>query len=113
MARAKGDRQMEQTERHTRAVQELIEQARTLAAEYGDEVAAAVKAATEEPLDPERARQLYTRVIKILRAAEGVDVEGDATVAEQIRREVDEIVSSTKRPRAKDTRANSKGPGFV
>lgn len=92
---------METTDERKRAVQELLEQARTLAAEYGDEVAAAVKAATEKPLEPERARRLYTRVIKILRAAEGVDVDGDAGVAEQIKREVEAVVGSVARPRAK------------
>jgi hypothetical protein len=91
--------EMQKTDNRKRAVRELIEQARTLAAEYGDEVAAAVKAATEEPLEPVRARRLYTRVIKILRAAEGVDVEDDAAVAEQIRREVDAVVGSVQRPR--------------
>lgn len=90
---------MEKTDNRKRAVQELLEQAGTLAAEYGEEVAAAVKAATEEPLDPVRARQLYTRVIKILRGAEGVDVEGDTVVAAQIRREVEAVVGSVRRPR--------------
>jgi hypothetical protein len=99
---------MEKTKNRKRAVEELIEQARTLAAEYGDEVTAAVKAATEEPLDPERARRLYARVIKILRAAEGIDVEDDADVAEQIRREVETVVRSVKRPRA-----NGDGLTFV
>jgi hypothetical protein len=99
---------MEMTGNRKRVVQELLEQARTLADEYGDEVAAAVKAAIEEPLDPGRARQLYTRVIKILRTAEGIDVEGDTTVAEQIRREVEAVVSSASRPHV-----NGEGLTFV
>jgi len=91
---------MEKTETSKRAFRELIDQAQTLAAEYGDEVEAAVRAAVEEPLDPVRARRLYTRVIKILRAAEGVDVEDDAAVAEQIRNEVEAVIGSIERPHA-------------
>lgn len=93
--------QMEKTQNRRRAVQELLDQARTLAADYGDEVVAAVKAAADEPLEPARARRLYMRVIKILRMAEGADAEHDAAVAEQIRLEVEAIVGSVRRPVAK------------
>lgn len=92
---------MDKTNRQKYAIEELIEQARALASEYGKEVAAAVKAATEEPLDEARARLLYTRVIKILRAGDDADLETDGALAEQIRSEVEAIVGSVKRPSLK------------
>src|SRR5262245_58809552 len=98
---------MEKTETTKRVVRELIEQAETLAAEYGKDVEAAVKAAVVEPLDEVRARKLYTRLISILRAAEGVDVENDAAVAEQIRNEVDEVIASVERPHTNGRRVKS------
>lgn len=81
-------------------VRELIERALVLSEDCGDEVEAAVHAAASQPLDVDRARRLYTRVLEILR---GVDVDrlsdGERSrIAEEVRREAEEIVNSVSRP---------------
>jgi hypothetical protein len=87
------------SEQRKRLVRELLEQAQTLAADYGDEVEAAVKAAIEEPLDAERARRLYTRIITLIRSADGAP---ESELAGAVRREVDEIVAAVARPASGD-----------
>jgi len=81
-------------------VRELIESALVLSEDCGEEVEAAVHAAASQPLDVDRARRLYTRVLEILR---GVDVDrlsdGERSrIAEEVRREAEEIVNSLSRP---------------
>lgn len=84
------------------AVEELIESATALSEEYGDEVEEAVRMAAEHPLDAERAHRLYTRILEILRGIDGdARSEADrAAIAEEVRREVDEIVAAVDRPAA-------------
>lgn len=81
---------------------ELIESATVLSADHGEEVEAAVRLAAEQPLDEDRARSLYTRILGILRAhnADELDNRERAEIADQIRAEVEEIVASVKRPPA-------------
>jgi hypothetical protein len=81
-------------------VRELIERAVTLSTDYGPEIEAAVKAAADAPLDPDRARRLYTRVLEILRGADADNLTEDerATMAEEVAREVEELVAAVPRP---------------
>lgn len=81
------------------AIEELIDSATTLSEGYGAEVERAVRAAREHPLDEDQARRLYARIVRILRTQDGEpgDDERDR-LAEEIRREVDEIVASVERP---------------
>ena len=82
------------------AVRELIEQALTLAADYGKEVEAAVRAASEEPLDTVRAERLYRRLLGILRGIDRTDIsERERTaLVSTIDEEVAHIVNSVERP---------------
>lgn len=81
------------------AVGELIDSAVALSEDYGGEVEEAVRAARECPLDAERARRLYTRILEILRGHDSDITEDErAEIAEEVRREVEEIVASVDRP---------------
>lgn len=82
------------------AVEELIESATALSEEYGAEVEEAVRLASEHPLDAECAHRLYTRILGILRGIDDAALsEADRTaVADEVRREVAEIVASVDRP---------------
>lgn len=82
------------------ALAEIIEQATVLSEDYGDEVREAVLLAAEEPLDPQRAERLWTRIISILRTSgRDLDEAAMARVAEQVRTEVRSVVQSVGRPR--------------
>lgn len=82
------------------AVEELIKSATALSEDHGTEVEEAVRAAVERPLDAERARRLYTRIVEILHDIDGETLSGTgrAAVAEDVRREVEEVVASVDRP---------------
>lgn len=84
------------------AVRELLEEALTLSEDHGPDVEAAVRAAAEEPLDPERATRLYTRVITLLREYEaGTLSEPERSeLAEKVRSEVAGVVEAVSRPMA-------------
>lgn len=93
------------TEKHemdASVVQDLLEQAVTLSQDYGEEVAAAVRAAVDTPLDANRARKLYTRLLGILRGVDsgGLSEAQRRELAEAVRREVDGLVAAVTRPRA-------------
>jgi hypothetical protein len=83
------------------AVEELLEQAVTLSADYGEDVEAAVRAATEEPLDAARAERLYTRLLTILRRPGGkkLSKREQKKLAEEVAEEVKTIVQGVERPR--------------
>jgi len=93
---------MHNMEVNKEAVRELVEQALTLAADYGDEVEAAVRAAAEEPLDSARAERLYRRLLGILRGVDSADLSGNdrAALVAEIDEEVAHIVNSVERPAA-------------
>ena len=80
---------------------EMIEAATVLSEDHGEQVAVAVREAREHPLDDVRARRLYTRILKILRGHDGTELtdEGSDRIADEVRAEVDKIVSSVERPR--------------
>jgi len=81
------------------AIEELVDSATTLSEDFGVEVEAAVRSAREHPLDARRARSLYTKILTILRAREcDLSDEERAAVAEEVNREVEEIVGSVERP---------------
>jgi hypothetical protein len=85
----------------TSAVEELISSAETLSGDFGAEVEQAVKAAREHPLDAVSARTLYTKILVLLRAPDGELAEGDRQkLAEEVRGEVEKIVTSVDRPSA-------------
>lgn len=48
-------------------VEDLLDRALELSKDYGEEVAAAVRVAAEQPLDAETATRLYTRILEMLR----------------------------------------------
>lgn len=79
---------------------ELIDIATVLSEDHGKEVAVAVREARERPLDEARARRLYTRILAILRGhnAAGLSEEDREQIAEDVRAEVEKIVSSVDRP---------------
>ena len=77
-------------------VEALLEQVDALAADYGTEVAEAVRLGREHPLDADIARRLYTRILMILRGANN----DDSAVAAEISAEVDTMVESVERPAA-------------
>jgi hypothetical protein len=80
-------------------IEELVDSITTLSEDFGAEVEKAVRAARERPLDASRARHLYTRILEILRTHNGdLTDEERADVAEEVRREVNEIVASADRP---------------
>ncbi|MDP9384730.1 MAG: hypothetical protein M3P50_05795, partial [Actinomycetota bacterium] len=84
------------------AVADLVESATALSQDHGELVEQAVREASTYPLDAERARRLYTRILTILRTHDGgglSDVER-ARLADEVMREVDEIVGSVHRPAA-------------
>jgi hypothetical protein len=83
----------------------LIEQAETLAADYGNLVQEAVRAARDEPLGDEDARRLFVRILTILRTTgRELDPTQSAALAEQIR---DEAASLTANRRIRADRAGS------
>src|SRR5579862_4564446 len=96
---------MQNMEINKDAVRELVEQALTLAAEYGNEVEAAVRAAADEPLDSVRADRLYRRLLGILRGVDSAElsVEDRAALVSEIDDEVKHIVNSVNRPTAPAT----------
>ncbi len=81
---------------------ELIESATVLSADHGEEVEEAVRLAAEQPLDEDRARSLYTRILEILRfhGAGDLDSRERAKLSEQVRAEVLSLVGSVDRPPA-------------
>ena len=83
-------------------IAELIDDATVLSEDHGEEVAVAVREAKERPLDEARARQLYTRILEILRGHDtaGLTALDREQIAETVRAEVEEIVASVKRPAA-------------
>ena len=83
------------------ALTELIESATVLSEDHGELVSVAVREAVEHPLDEERAQRLYTRILKILRGhdAEGFTDADRARIADEVRAEVEKVVSSVKRPK--------------
>lgn len=83
------------TERLAEGLDMLIEQAEALSADYAEVVQNAVHAAKDEPLTDEEARQLFVRILTILRTT-GRDLDADesARVAEQIRSEANDLVSA-------------------
>src|SRR4051812_44001898 len=84
------------------AIEALMEAATVLSESHGDLVADAVREAREHPLDEERARSLYTRIMTILNehAAGEMNPAERAALADDIRRQVEEIVGSVERPPA-------------
>ena len=64
---------MEATEiaetRQRRMFHRLVSEAVTLSADYGADVEEAVRLAAEQPLDPDRAERLWTRILTTLRAS--------------------------------------------
>ncbi|MEJ7784313.1 MAG: hypothetical protein WKF96_05865 [Solirubrobacteraceae bacterium] len=84
------------------AVDALLQSAMALSEDYGAEVEEAVRAARDCPLDEERARRLYTRILTILRGVVDSTLSEieRGELADQVRREVDEIVASVERPPA-------------
>ncbi|MGH2905900.1 MAG: hypothetical protein ACRDKI_03925 [Solirubrobacterales bacterium] len=96
------------TELDSGEIRELIEQATALSADYGSEVEEAVRAATEAPLEEDRAMRLYVRVLKILRAADadGLSAKQRKALVKKIEREAEDAVASVKRP-------NSRKPGSL
>jgi hypothetical protein len=84
------------------ALAELIDSATILSEDHGELVSAAVREAVEHPLDEQRARQLYTRILKILRhhdADELADFERER-IADEVRAEVEKVIASVDRPKA-------------
>jgi hypothetical protein len=81
-------------------VADLLESATALSQDHGELVEQAVREAAAHPLDRERAHRLYTRILTILRAHDGGELSEPerAELAEQVKREVDEIVTSVARP---------------
>lgn len=77
-------------------VRELLERATTLSADYGEEVEAAVRAAVDAPLEAERARRLYTKVLAILRSVEADALTDDDRA--RIAREVEDLIDAVPRP---------------
>lgn len=87
----------------------LIEQAETLAADYADVVQDAVRAAREEPLEDEDARQLFVRILTILRTTgRELDVAESAALAEQIGAEA-AILTKRRHHSATTTSADATG----
>lgn len=85
----------------TADMEELVASATTLSEDFGADVESAVRFAREQPLDADRARSLYTRILKVLRANDGdLSDEERASVAEQVRRQVEDMVESVERPAA-------------
>lgn len=84
------------------ALEDLIASATVLSQDHGNLVAEAVRAASDQPLDEERARGLYTRILEILHrhAGEQLSEDGRAALAEDVHRQVEAIVGSVKRPPA-------------
>lgn len=82
------------------AVEDLISSATILSQDQGDAVADAVRSAQEHPLEEERARRLYTRILEILHVPASAELSDDdrAALADAIRQEVDAIVTSVERP---------------
>jgi hypothetical protein len=73
------------------ALREILKEMEVLSVDIGPEVQRAVQAAREEPLDPETAERLYTRIVTILRKARGGRTGGTADaqeVAGEVRRMV-------------------------
>ncbi len=82
------------------ALRELIESATELSEDQGELVSVAVREAVERPLDEERARRLYTRILKILRGYDSAEL-SDADrerIADEVRAEVEKVVSAVPRP---------------
>ncbi|MHB1844815.1 MAG: hypothetical protein ACYCWW_08295 [Deltaproteobacteria bacterium] len=82
-------------ERLAEGLETLIEQAETLSADYSDVVQDAVRAAKDEPLDDHEARELFVRILTILRTT-GRDLDAGVSdrLAGQIRTEAAELVAS-------------------
>ncbi|MDA8380966.1 MAG: hypothetical protein M0020_09105 [Actinomycetota bacterium] len=81
-------------ERLAEGLETLIEQAETLSADYAQVVQDAVQAAKEEPLDDEAARDLFVRILTILRTSgRALDAAESDRVAAQIRAEAAELVT--------------------
>jgi hypothetical protein len=88
----------------TNAVKRLIASAETLSEDFGAEVERAVREAREHPLDVPRARRLYTEILTILRSYDDdLDESERKELAEEVRVEVEKIVTSVDRPPPADT----------
>lgn len=82
-------------ERLAEGLETLIDHAETLSADYGEVVQDAVYAARDEPLDDTDARELFVRILTILRTTgRELDAYESAAVAEQIRSEAAELVAA-------------------
>lgn len=82
-------------ERLAEGLETLIDQAETLSADYAEVVQDAVRAARDEPLADEDARELFVRILTILRTTgRDLDAGANARVAEQIRSEAQELVAA-------------------
>lgn len=81
-------------ERLAEGLETLIEQAETLSAEYAEVVRDAIRAARDEPLPDEDARDLFVRILTILRTTgRNLNADESASVAEQIRSEAQQLVA--------------------
>jgi hypothetical protein len=80
-------------------VESLIESAIELSRDYGPDVMEAVRLAVEQPLDTVTATRLYTRILEMLRArGRQLDDDDRRQLAEDVGREVSELVDSRPRP---------------
>jgi hypothetical protein len=81
--------------------QRLLDQALELSRDFGDDVEAAVRAASEHPLDEQTATRLYTRILRMLRGSgHDLDDEERLVLAEEVRAEVARLVAAVSRPEA-------------
>jgi hypothetical protein len=87
------------SEQLSESLEALITQAETLSADYAEVVQDAIRAARDEPLDDADVRNLFERILTILRMTERhLDVEQSAAVADQIRSEAAALVAARPRP---------------
>lgn len=85
-------------ERLAEGLETLIEQAETLSADYAQVVQDAVQAAKEEPLDDEAARDLFVKILTILRTSgRALDADESDRIAAEIRAEAAELVARRRR----------------
>lgn len=76
----------------------IMAELESLSADHRDVVREAVEAAQQQSLTEEEARDLYVRILTILRSAgDDLDADRSAGLAEQIRAEADELIGARRR----------------
>jgi len=97
---------------HSSELRRLLDEMLVIADTLGDDVAAAVRIASEKPLPESRARALYTRVLTMLRSPRlPLDDEARHALAQRVSEEVEGFIGSESRPLPDEATQDVDGDG--